>query len=209
MFLSAFFLSIEFQETGFLVDRIYKSGFGNRPGSPVPVTFTEFVRDTQQIGQGVQVGIGDWQTRLEANKHAYTLAFVQRPEFLAAFPSEMTAVEFVNKLDLNSGSVLSAAKKVELINLLAGGPSDSATRAAVLRLVAEDDEVKAAEFNRAFVLMQFFGYLRRNPNDLPDTNFAGYHFWLDKLNTFGGDFTKAEMVKAFIQSGEYRHRFGP
>ena len=77
-----------------------------------------------------------------------------------------------------------------------------------MRLVAED-EVKAAEFNRAFVLMQYFGYLRRNPNELPDINFDGYNFWLDKLNTFGGDFMKAEMVKAVIESNEYRQRFGP
>jgi hypothetical protein len=77
----------------------------------VPVTFTEFVRDTQQIGYGVQVGIGDWQTRLETNKQSYCLAFVQCAEFLVAFAGEMTAVEFVNKLDLNSGAILSAAKR--------------------------------------------------------------------------------------------------
>ena len=62
------------------------------------------------------------------------------------------------------------------------------------------------EFNRAFVLMQFFGYLRRNPNDAPD---AGYDFWLTKLNQFNGNYGDAEMVKAFIISGEYRQRFGP
>jgi len=58
------------------------------------------------------------------------------------------------------------------------------------------------------VLMQYLGYLRRNPNDLPDTSYAGYTFWLNKLNHFNGDFVAAEMVKAFISSGEYRQRFG-
>ncbi|HZT58248.1 MAG TPA: DUF4214 domain-containing protein, partial [Pyrinomonadaceae bacterium] len=58
------------------------------------------------------------------------------------------------------------------------------------------------------VLMQYFGYLRRNPNEGPDTNFSGYDFWLAKLNQFNGDFTQAEMVKAFIESAEYRARFG-
>jgi len=66
-----------------------------------------------------------------------------------------------------------------------------------------------AEFNRAFVLMQFFGYLRRNPNDPQDTDYTGYDFWLTKLNQFNGNFINAEMVKAFISSGEYRERFGP
>ena len=58
------------------------------------------------------------------------------------------------------------------------------------------------EFNRAFVLMEYFGYLRRDPDS------SGFQFWLAKLNSFGGDFRRAEMVKAFITSTEYRQRFG-
>jgi len=90
------------------------------------------------------------------------------------------------------------------------------TRAQVLQAVAEhanesDDEdqqnLASAEFNRAFVLMQYFGYLRRNPNDVPDVDYSGYDFWLTKLNTFNGNFVNAEMVKAFLASGEYRTRF--
>jgi hypothetical protein len=73
----------------------------------------------------------------------------------------------------------------------------------VLRAVAEFDELKAAEFNRAFVLMQYFGYLRRDPDE------DGYNFWLGKLDEFNGDYIRAEMVKAFITSTEYRRRFGP
>lgn len=56
--------------------------------------------------------------------------------------------------------------------------------------------------------MQYFGYLRRNPDDAPDNNFAGYNFWSDKLDQFNGDYIGAEMVKSFIVSGEYRQRFG-
>jgi hypothetical protein len=84
---AAFFLSIEFQETGYLVYRMYKTGFGNVSGTPVPVRFIPFLRDTQQIGQGVVVNVGDWQAQLEANKQAFALAFVQRPEFASAFPN--------------------------------------------------------------------------------------------------------------------------
>lgn len=64
------------------------------------------------------------------------------------------------------------------------------------------------EFNRAFVLMQFFAYFRRDPDTGPDTDFSGYNFWLDKLNEFGGDHSRAEMTRAFIQSVEYRKRCG-
>jgi hypothetical protein len=75
--------------------------------------------------------------------------------------------------------------------------------------VAENVTLAQQEFNRAFVLMQYFGYLRRNPNDAPDANFDGYNFWLTKLNQFDGNFVNAEMVKAFITSAEYRRRFDP
>ena len=79
----------------------------------------------------------------------------------------------------------------------------------VLRDVADNSTLNSQEFNRAFVLMQYFGYLRRNPNDAPDSDFSGYDFWLTKLDQFKGDYQKSEMVKAFITSGEYRSRFGP
>jgi uncharacterized protein (TIGR03118 family) len=86
--------------------------------------------------------------------------------------------------------------------LTAGLNGATETRATVLRKVAEQEELKLREFNAAFVLMEYFGFLRRDP----DT--AGFNFWLNKLNAFNGDFLQAEMVKAFITSLEYRQRFG-
>jgi uncharacterized protein (TIGR03118 family) len=77
------------------------------------------------------------------------------------------------------------------------------TRATILRKVSEAEELQTREFNAAFVTMEYFGYLRRDP----DT--AGFNFWLNKLNSFNGNFIAAEMVKAFIASAEYRQRFGP
>ena len=75
--------------------------------------------------------------------------------------------------------------------------------------MAENSILNQQEFNRAFVLMQYFGYLRRNANDAPDSDYSGYEFWLTKLNIFNGNYINAEMVKAFITSVEYRQRFGP
>ena len=79
-----------------------------------------------------------------------------------------------------------------------------------MRQVAEDQDLYRAEFNRAFVLAQYFGYLRRNPNDAPESSrdYTGFDFWLTKLNQFNGDFARADMVKAFLASGEYRQRVG-
>ena len=73
----------------------------------------------------------------------------------------------------------------------------------MLRKITEKSAFRAAEFNSMFVLMEYYGFLRRNP----DT--AGFNFWLNKLNSFNGNFLDAEMVKAFIESAEYRQRFGP
>jgi hypothetical protein len=82
-------------------------------------------------------------------------------------------------------------------------------RAEALRLIVEDGDFRHNQFTSAFVLMEYFGYLRRNPDDPPDNNLAGYNFWLNKLNQFDGNFVNADMVKAFIKSTEYRRRFGP
>jgi probable HAF family extracellular repeat protein len=221
---AAFFLSIEFQDTGFLVEKIYKTAYGDATGQstfpvphqlPVPVVrLTEFLRDTQEIGSTpaqVIVGQGNWQQQLEDNKNAFALEFVQRQRFADAFPPSLTADRFVRQLDANAGGVLTEADITQL-DALFGGPSspsdDASERAQALRQVAENPLLNAAEKNRAFVLMQFFGYLRRNPNDAQDADYTGYDFWLSKLNQFSGDFVKAEMVKAFITSIEYRQRFG-
>ena len=88
-------------------------------------------------------------------------------------------------------------------SLAAGLNGATETRATVLRKVSEFSFLKTREFNAAFVTMEYFGYLRRDP----DT--AGFNFWFGKLNSFGGNFIESEMVKAFISSSEYRQRFGP
>ena len=211
---AAFFLSIEFEQTGYLAYRMYKAAYGDTTSPnvsvPVPVIrFSDFLADSRRIGQCVQVGKGTWQQKLEENKDAYALEFVQRVRFQEAYPSAMTAQEFVTKLDQNAGGVLSESEKAQLVSELSAAPADSAKRASVLRKVAEDADLRQRELNRAFVLMQYFGYLRRNPDDPPNPDFRGWEFWLDKLNQFNGDYNAAEMVKAFLVSDEYRRRFGP
>jgi hypothetical protein len=203
---AAFFLSIEFQQTGYLAYRMYKAAYGNLPNAPVPIRFNEFLPDTQEIGHGVIVGQAGWETLLENNKQAFSEEFVNRPRFTSAYPSSITAADFVDALNNNAGNPLSQTERDHLVSDLTSGAK---TRAQVLRAVAENQNFSNAEFNRAFVLMQYFGYLRRDPNSGPDTDFSGYNFWLNKLNAFNGDYTKAEMIKAFITSTEYRQRFVP
>ena len=217
---AAFFLSIEFQDTGYLVERIYKVAFGDADGSSnfpsqhtlkVPfVRLREFLRDTQEIGSTptqVIVGVGNWQQQLEDNKNAFVLEFVSRQTFRNTGLLSLAPAQYVDKLNANAGSVLTQAERDQLVSQLTTSDTPAA-RASVLRSIAENPLLNANEKNRAFVLMQFFGYLRRNPDDAPDADYTGYDFWLQKLNQFNGDFVQAEMVKAFITSTEYRQRFG-
>jgi hypothetical protein len=210
---AAFFQSIEFQETGYLAYRVYKTAYGdttsqNVAGTVPVIRLNEFLSDTQGLGQGVVVGQGEWQTQLEANKNAYALEFVVRQRFVDAYPASMTAAQFLDNLALNAGVTLSQSERDQLLAILGATPAEPSKRAQVLRAVAENEQIRRNEFRRAFVLMQYYGYLRRNPDDAPDTDFRGWKFWLDKLNQFNGNFVAAEMVKAFISSDEYRHRFG-
>jgi hypothetical protein len=214
---AAFFKSIEFQETGYLVERTYKTAFGdatspNVPGTVPVIRLNEFLSDTQEIGRGIVVGQGNWQAQLEANKAAYFQGFVTRARFSNVTPSSLSPAQFVDALFVNAGVTPTAAERQNAVNEFGGASNtaDTTARARALRQVAENPTLSRNEFNRAFVLMEYFGYLRRNPNDAPEPtfNYAGWKFWLGKLDDNGGDFVKAEMVKAFIVSDEYRHRFG-
>jgi len=360
---AAFFLSQEFQNTGMIAFLASEAAFGqSASGSPAPILYGQFEKDVQQLQTNLVFGQPGYDAQLDANKTAYFNDFVNRPNFLDAYPASMTTAQYVDALLANAGMGTSDFR-VNLTNsqevpptnpTLTGGarrpasfgnarftfnagdtamtmsatvtnidvtgsqtadtndnlvaahihasptvqpgvngpvvwgffgnpfndnnPNDATntpfaspgvggtftgkwdapegnattltaqvaniraghayinfhttqfgggeirgnfpatqafrdslvnglnasteTRATVLRKIAESAYFSSLEFNRAFVTMQYFGFLRRDP----DT--SGFNFWLGKLNNFGGDFIGAEMVKAFITSNEYRQRFG-
>lgn len=187
----AYFLSIEFQQTGGLVDGLYRASYGVHP------QFAEFMPDTQTIARGVVVGRTGWEQLLTANKQAFLDDWVNRPAFRAAYDL-LTNDRYVDSLIANTGIGFTPSERGALVNGLTFG---TLSRAGVLQRIAEDERFVRAKSNEAFVMMEYFGYLRRDPDA------SGYQFWLDKLNQFGGNFEQAEMVKAFIVSGEYRSRF--
>jgi hypothetical protein len=202
---TAFFRSVAFGDVGFLVYRIYKTAFGNLDGKPMPVRYEDFMPDTRKIGEGFDAGQGEWQQQLEANKAAFALEFVQRPEFAKLYPAGTSAASLVDALFANAGVTPTAQERQAAISALGSG--DAASRAAALRSVTESESLRQAEFNRASVLLAYFGYLRRNPDDAPDENFSGYD---SRLAQFDGDAEnkEAEMIRAFLDSDEYRLRFG-
>jgi hypothetical protein len=207
---AAFFLSIEFNQSGTFVRSFYVASL-DRPATNNMPAFIEWLRDTQAVQRGVIVNQGNWQATLDANRLAFMQDFVTRAEFVGLYPTTDTPTQYINKLYNHALTRPPTATELSDGLSVFGGAataSDATARGQALLKVTQASDFVSRETTRAFVHMQYFGYLRRNPNDPPDSDFSGYNFWLNKLNQFGGDFLKAEMVKAFLSSSEYRNRFG-
>ena len=187
---AAYFLSIEFQQTGGLVDGLYRASFDRRP------LYDEFIPDAAIVGHDVIVGQADWAPTLEANKQAFVAAWVERPNFRSAYDGLGNSA-FIDTLIAHTEGGFNGNRDA-LVSALNG---ETMTRAAALRQIVENEGFTRAKTNEMFVMMEYFGYLRRDPDP------GGYAFWLNKLNEHGGNFEQAEMVKSFIVSGEYRGRF--
>ena len=192
----AFFLSIEFQRTGYTLYLFHKASYGTMPRR------NAFLVDMQAAAQGVVVGQDGWPEQLAANMAAVAEAWVARAEFQQRYGS-LSNAQYVEALFANAG-VIATDQRAALVEGLNSGAE---TRATVLRKVADNAEFRGREQNPAFVLMQYFGYLHRNPDEGADSDLSGFNFWLKKLEDNGGDFHRAEMVRAFIEATEYRGRF--
>ncbi len=209
----AFFESIEFQNTGYFVFRLNKISFssftgGNEFGGPNP-RMEDFFVDQKKVGAGLIVGQTGWEQVLDQNKSNFAAEWVNRPRFQSEYPQNMSNEDFVDKLYATAG-VSDPATRDAMVN---GLYNFTETRGSVVRKIADSSAVADNHplfRNPAYVLMQYFGYLRRNPDDPPDNincpsdPLCGYHFWLTHLNQTEDTF---EMVHAFIASSEYRNRF--
>jgi len=182
---AAFFIELEFQRTGSFVYRSFKGGLSRQP------SYAEFSADRPQIIEG---------PNLEQTKQTYMAAFVQRPEFVGKYVSATNAEAFVDALITNTNVTFTPQQRQALIDKYNTGSNMNQSRALATRDAIDATAFQNAEFNRAFVLMQYFGYLGR------DIDQGGYDFWLDVLNNrVPGNFQG--MVCAFITSAEYQQRF--
>jgi len=180
---AGFFLSEEFRGRGYFAYKFYEVGFDRRPA------YAEFVPDMAQVG-GPQSPASE-----VISKAAYTDAFVQRQEFKNRYDL-LSNSAYVDALETNAEVVL--ANKAALVAALDGNQK---TRAQVLREIVELQSVTDKFFIRAFVAMQYFGYLRRDPDTI------GYNNWVNTLTADPSNFR--HMIFGFIFSDEYRGRFGP
>jgi parallel beta-helix repeat protein len=178
---AAFFVEDEFQQSGYFIYRLYRAALGRQ------LTYAEYTADRSKVLGGPD---------LESAKLSFIDEFMRRAAFKALYPDTLTNAQFVNKLFDTADLKPYTDERQRSITALDIG----ATRSDVLRNMIEDATFVHREYDRAFVLMQYFGYLQRDPEP------AGYAFWLDVLNHQApGDYRR--MVCAFITSTEYQGRF--
>jgi hypothetical protein len=200
---AAFFVELEFQESGAYVYRLYRAAYGNNQPFPNPDTnppggsvtaaqipaYAKFLPDRARVVGGAS---------LEEGKLDFANQFAQRAEFIARYPVSQTPTQFVDAvlatINTASGVTFNAMERQNFINDATDGG-----RGLMLKNLGDNAAFKQAEFNRAFVLTQYFGYLRRDPD------MAGYNFWLGVIN--GQPQNVRGMVCAFLTSTEYQQRF--
>src|SRR5689334_4063589 len=178
---AGFYQSLEFQGRGYWAYRYYDAALGRRP------TYAEFIPDMQKVGGALS------PDQEAVAKDQYMNAFVTKPEFKALYDA-LSNQGYLDKLEQTTGVTIT--NKASLVAALNGATQ---TRAQVLRTVIESQPVFDKFFNRGFVSMQYFGYLRRDPDSI------GFQNWVNTLNADPSNFR--HMIFGFVYSTEYRNRF--
>ncbi|HVF86814.1 MAG TPA: PQQ-dependent sugar dehydrogenase [Pyrinomonadaceae bacterium] len=190
---SGFYRSPEFGERGYWIYRFYDAALGRLP------LHAEFIPDMSRLS-GFQTPIEQ-----EVNKENFVSDFMARPEFAARYSALTTAAQaqaFVEKLEMTAGVKVAEPLRAQLISGMSSGQK---TAAQTLRAFIESQQVWDRFFYRGFVAMQYFGYLRRDPET------AGYNDWVDVLTNGRGQIGRGNyrhLIFGFIYSTEYRARFG-
>jgi hypothetical protein len=140
---------------------------------------------------------------LEASRTAFIAEFMSRPEFNALYgglANAANAEAFVSKLERTGNVTL--ANHAQLVSEMSSG---ARTAAQTLRAFIESPEVQNKFFYRGFVTMQYFGYLRRDPEQ------SGFEAWVNVLTNGNGAVQPGDyrtLIFGFLHSFEYRNRFG-
>jgi hypothetical protein len=186
-------LLVEFPRTSFAACRLYEVAFGRMP------RYEEFMSDMTVIGRGLFIGAPGWQQVLDRNQSALVEQWLGRSDFKSAYDNK-TNEQYVETLNSNADHSLSRAERDALVSAL---NNQSQSRGTVLRRITERSSLGDKDYNSAYVLIHYFGYFHRNPDDPPDNDMRGFNFWLDDLER-SGDYRS--LTRAFIESGEYLNK---
>jgi hypothetical protein len=176
---------------GQAIHNLYVVAVGRMP------RYEEFIQDAQMVGKGVIMGVDEQDSLAEANLERLGEAWTHRARFASAHGG-LSDADYVTHLLRNAHLEVDAAERAALVERL---ENRSETRADVLVRIATDEQVMRREENRALVLMHFFAYLRRNPDDPPDGNLDGFLHWLREIEKHGN---LAMLSEAFANSIERR-----
>jgi len=180
----------QFDDWSFALERWYLIAYGRLP------KYEEFMTDARALAQGVTVDESGWRDKLGENFKSFAETWVKRPEFAKRYAGKSDE-DFVAELFRNAGVTPADAERAKLVS---GLRENTDTRAIVLRKVVSNESVARAERDRALVLIHYFGYLRRNPDDSPDNNLNGFNFWLTEFRKTGD---AEQLRRAFTLTGEY------
>ncbi|MFL6521214.1 MAG: hypothetical protein ACJ8NS_13410 [Chthoniobacterales bacterium] len=182
----------EFSAVAYELYRLYEVAYGKTP------LYQQFMSDLRRLGRDLYPGNAGWFERLSVNKQALCDEWTQRPDFRQRHDNSSPA-EYVNRLFANAG--LPPGRDAS--DLAAAVTQGRETRATVLRRLSADRRLFSREYNAAYVLCHYFGYLKRNPDETPDRDLTGYKFWrrqLDRTHDYRG------ITRAFLESDEYKRQ---
>ena len=169
--------------------RIQVASFGTLP------RYADFVSDAREVGGGVQPGLEEDNKRVVSNFREFVERWIHRRAFSDVY-EKLTTEEYVSRLCANAGLDPGSAECATLAAELSAGRE---TRAGALLRIVENPSFVSREEIRSLVVLHYFGYLRRNPDDPPDRNLEGMLFWIREIERTQD---RAKISRAFIESGE-------
>ena len=170
---------------------LHLATFGEMP------RYAGFMNDVKTVGRGVVAGLEGQEQEFQNNFRQFVEEWTHRPDFLKLY-DRLDGTGYVDRLCQNAGINLDSAERDAMIKDLAKDPE---TRGAVLLKIIGNPRFVEQENSRSLVLLHYFAYLRRNPNDAPDRNLDGFNFWVQDLER---NHDIGKLASAFKNSGEYK-----
>jgi len=165
------YLPPQYQKCGYFIYRLYAVALRRAP------RYTEFTHEIQACGHTPSPSASQGEQMSATEEREFAESWTKGREFTSTY-GQRTDEEMIAALATNAGVTISDEERRAMIERLSSG---RANRGEVVREVADREEVYVKNFDRGYVLMHYFGYLKRNPEDAPDRDLSGYDFWLKYL----------------------------
>jgi hypothetical protein len=184
-------LIVRYQRWTQALYRLQLASFGELP------RYAGFMNDVKSVGRGVVAGVEEQERQFQNNFQQFAEEWTRRAEFSKLY-DRMDGGQYVDRLAQNAGINLNSTERDAMIKGLANGTE---TRATVLLKIVSNQRFVDKEYSRSIVLLHYFAYLKRNPNDPPDHNLDGFNYWVSDMDR---NHDLGKLASAFKDSGEYK-----